>query len=332
MVRCFCRIQAAMLVGAALAMAGVALAQEAPATAADPKLTLEQVRSHRILLQAIMKEDLAAVRQSLDSGADPNRVIGGYSPLESAALVGNVDIVKLLVERGADPAVKKKDGEPLHVWATKFGNKDPDSSFTQIGAYLKARIDGLPDAPVRQISEEEIADAKLDDGVVIPPEVALKAGRVEKADLSDYNNVPVPAGWTVFRAEKEKAWILSNGQTDAKAVRFILADPQPASESLNLVRQDLERGLSGYAQLCGVPTLRNFDITSGITTYPDKTLSLSANAMGMEQSNVVGLFELSGKIREGKFYAVLLHRGPDDATLPAISQFMDFRQAALKDP
>lgn len=295
-------------------------------------LTAEKIRQHRMLLEGIVKMDVNAVRKALDDGADPNRVIGKFSPLETAALTGEIEIVKLLVERGADPATRMTDGTPIHEWATKFGNNDRDSPATQIGAYLKARIAGQPDPEPVKPTDEELADAKLDDGVVLMPEAVLKATPVETPDLSAYNNVPVPAGWKAFRAEKEKAWILSNGLDDARAVRIILADPTEAPESLNRVRSELESGLRGYVQLCGVVTTKHFDMTTSITTYPSGTLSVSADVMAREKSKVVGAFELDGKMRDKKYYAVLLHRGPSEETLKALSLYSDFRMAALRDP
>lgn len=298
---------------------------------AEP-LTAEKVRLHRMLLEGIVKADIDAVRKALDAGADPNRVIGEFSPLETAAIAGEIDIVKLLVERGADPAIKKKDGTPVHEWASQLGDNDPDHPGTQIGAYLKAKIAGKPEPEALKPTDEELADAKLEDGVVLMPEVVLKAAPADKPDLSAYNNIAVPAGWKAFRAEKEKAYILSNGFDDARAVRIIVADPTDAPESLNSIRRDLESALRGYAQLCGVPSMKHFDITSSITTFADGTMTVSADAIGMEKSQLAAAFELDGKIRGKKHYAVLLHRGGADETVKALSLYSDFKNEALRTP
>lgn len=56
------------------------------------------------LLVAVDKEDLAAVRAALDRGADPNAVPHGPKsfPLCLAAQKGNLELAKLLIEKGAN--------------------------------------------------------------------------------------------------------------------------------------------------------------------------------------------------------------------------------------
>jgi len=50
-------------------------------------------------------------RLLLDAGADVNRQgAGGFTALHSAAQSGDVELVKLLLERGADPGVRASDG------------------------------------------------------------------------------------------------------------------------------------------------------------------------------------------------------------------------------
>lgn len=313
---------------AAMVMAAAVAAACAPAMADG--MTIEQIRTRRIMMQAILANDVEGVRKTLNDDADPNLPIGDFTPLEAAVMQGNLELVKLLVERGADPATRKKDGTPLHQWATALGVGKVEAPGTQIGAYLKGRIAGIanPDLPRR--SDKDIAADKLDDGIVIMPEAALNAQLVEKADLSTYNNVPVPAGWKTYRAEKEKAWILSNGKDDARGIRIIVADPMEIPDSLNLIRKHLEQAVQGYAEVCGIPTGETFEITTTITTYRDGELSVSADVMGMEKHDVVATFDLDGRIRDGKMYTVLLHRGKDEETAKAISLYMDFYRKALR--
>jgi uncharacterized protein len=50
-------------------------------------------------------------RLLLDAGADVNRQgAGGFTALHSAAQSGDVELVKLLLERGADPGMRASDG------------------------------------------------------------------------------------------------------------------------------------------------------------------------------------------------------------------------------
>jgi beta-lactamase regulating signal transducer with metallopeptidase domain len=55
----------------------------------------------RKLIRAVADGDLEAVRQLLDRGADPNLWFGGNLPLSKAAELGHVEIVSLLLDRGA---------------------------------------------------------------------------------------------------------------------------------------------------------------------------------------------------------------------------------------
>src|SRR5262245_55719114 len=55
----------------------------------------------RKLIRAVADGDLEAVRLLLDRGADPNLWLGGNLPLSKAAELGHVEIVSLLLDRGA---------------------------------------------------------------------------------------------------------------------------------------------------------------------------------------------------------------------------------------
>ena len=74
----------------------------------------------RQLIQAAAQGRMAEVIEALDAGAriDENRAsfvdIGRQSPLLTATLLGHHRIVRLLLERGADPMIPEKDG--YTVW------------------------------------------------------------------------------------------------------------------------------------------------------------------------------------------------------------------------
>ena len=101
-----------------------------PAASADER--------HLALALAAQSGQVEIVRLLLDAGEDPNRFnpLGGHShstPLHQAALTGNNEVVRLLVERGA--RVDLKDiiwqGTPAD-WAGHAGK-------TEVEAYLRAR-------------------------------------------------------------------------------------------------------------------------------------------------------------------------------------------------
>ncbi len=60
----------------------------------------------------------------MKKGANPNKSKYGRTPLHTAAYEGRFDVVKLLLEHGADPNTQDKDGRtPLH-WAALRGLVD----------------------------------------------------------------------------------------------------------------------------------------------------------------------------------------------------------------
>jgi ankyrin repeat protein len=58
------------------------------------------------------------VKKLLESGVDVNKVVDGMSPLQAATKGHQIECMRLLIERGADPAVKDEDGRDLWdlVW------------------------------------------------------------------------------------------------------------------------------------------------------------------------------------------------------------------------
>ena len=74
--------------------------------------------------------DIESVRQMLDQGMDPNKLVSGNSPLHVAVARGRVKIMELLLKRGADVNINVKSKNwttPLHMAA--FEAIEPTSSL-----------------------------------------------------------------------------------------------------------------------------------------------------------------------------------------------------------
>ena len=104
-----------------LAPAPAALAQAGQS--APPPAPAAQALNDK-LWEAVRAGDAAAARQALDAGADVNaRFRYGQTPLFKAAERGNAEIVRLLLERGADPDVRDTFyGDTALTWPIDKGN------------------------------------------------------------------------------------------------------------------------------------------------------------------------------------------------------------------
>ena len=80
----------------------------------------KDIASGQNLSEAVFTGDLAAVKQALTDGADPNAKDSqsGSTMLATAALMGHTEVVALLLEHGAEVNAKSRDGStPLHTAA-----------------------------------------------------------------------------------------------------------------------------------------------------------------------------------------------------------------------
>jgi ankyrin repeat protein len=76
-------------------------------------MTGEELKAERALLNAAFKGNIEALKKHLDDGVDVNAMWDstGMTPLHSAARLGHIKIVELLVAEGGDVNVKSKFGE-----------------------------------------------------------------------------------------------------------------------------------------------------------------------------------------------------------------------------
>lgn len=107
-------------------------------------------RDKSALLAASWGRHLDIVEYLLSKGANINaQAFNGYTPLNDAASIGDFEIVKCLVDHGADPRIRDKRGltpaqnaqlrlqKYPHLKATNWGRGTPED-FRQIIAYLQA--------------------------------------------------------------------------------------------------------------------------------------------------------------------------------------------------
>ena len=95
------------------------------------------------LLEAAQNSHYDVVKLLINSGADPNKAdSGGFTPLHRAARSGCKDIIQLLLNSGADPNKADNYGQtPLH-WAAGHGHKDIVQLLHSVADPNKADSDG----------------------------------------------------------------------------------------------------------------------------------------------------------------------------------------------
>jgi ankyrin repeat protein len=69
------------------------------------------------LCNAILKGDLATVKKFVEYGADVNEMANGITPLMFAARYNKVEIIKYLLEKGADKQLKDQRGNTALQYA-----------------------------------------------------------------------------------------------------------------------------------------------------------------------------------------------------------------------
>ena len=96
---------------------GLALALSFNAVAANNGT----LRSYDPLCIAISKNDNATAIKIIEYGADVNERFNGMTPLMYAARYNNVEMIKMLLEKGADSSIKDSRGNTAlkHAEASK---------------------------------------------------------------------------------------------------------------------------------------------------------------------------------------------------------------------
>ncbi|MES2410537.1 MAG: ankyrin repeat domain-containing protein [Bacteroidota bacterium] len=86
-------------------------------TVSTPTTSTEIIKGNSPLCNAIVKGDLATVKKFVEYGSDVNEMSNGVTPLMLAARYNKVDIIKYLMERGADKQIKDERGNTALKYA-----------------------------------------------------------------------------------------------------------------------------------------------------------------------------------------------------------------------
>lgn len=96
-------------------------------TQASPVTSFEMSNSKPTvtpLCTAIGKGEIDVVKKLIEYGADVNERSNGMTPLMLAARYNNLELVKLLLEKGADHRAKSSSGHTAQKWAEAAGAKE----------------------------------------------------------------------------------------------------------------------------------------------------------------------------------------------------------------
>lgn len=75
------------------------------------------VEGNSPLCNAILKGDIATIKKMIEYGADVNEMSNGLTPLMFAARYNKIEILKFLVEKGADKQIKDERGNTAIKYA-----------------------------------------------------------------------------------------------------------------------------------------------------------------------------------------------------------------------
>ena len=82
---------------------------------------------------AILGGDLPRVRQAIVQGANVNAADGDMTPLTWAILAGHLEVVRILLENGADPNFRPREDSSWPLWSAEV-----DFGFSEVAELLKA--------------------------------------------------------------------------------------------------------------------------------------------------------------------------------------------------
>ena len=188
----------------------------------------QQPAADEALLTAVSNNDVAAAEAALRAGANPRMTNENGSVLAMAALFGSADVVRVLLEHGADPAAPGPNG----------GNALNTAFFAMNGMALLGRDDT---GPVRRAAALEVVRliaarrVGLDNAVrmgptnVTPLIQAAEAGALDVVrillDAGANPNAPNAGGYTPldYAVDRAPIWSIFPASDRVEIVRLLLA-------------------------------------------------------------------------------------------------------------
>ena len=182
------------------------------------------------LVETIRKQDLEAVKQALAKGADleaPDPLLG-VTPLNWASLLGNVEIARMLIEKGADINGRNRDGnQPLH-----------NASFLGRAAIVELLLNNGADANARNDKGETPMVSATTEVEFIP----LVAGFLNiQVDVDAAQQGRVKCVALLKNGTGAKELCAAVRKQDVAAVKLLLAKPTNANV------QDPDLGITALA-------------------------------------------------------------------------------------
>ena len=87
------------------------------------------------LMDAVSRSEIGAASQAIADGADVNELSAGMTPLLIAVFRGDIDMVRLLLEKGADPNLR---GNPMDASSCPLWHAEDDFGLIDIAKVLKS--------------------------------------------------------------------------------------------------------------------------------------------------------------------------------------------------
>ena len=141
-----------------------------------------------LLIQAIVKHDFEAIDELLRRTVDlEQRDRDGATALMHAASEGLLDVVKILLERGANPMIQSRWGATALYWASLSGNQEVVDVIRRAGTPVML-------ATVALYGQDKIVEGHLKDGIALWT-------HIEHPSLQTVDNGPSRGPLLILRLE-----------------------------------------------------------------------------------------------------------------------------------